>query len=220
MIFFFLLQGSAGLCDSLSIVRRLRSLTSSLSQRTHASTSPSASRPSFQSHTQLHKKLSPANNDIPQRKRDSIVQSPTIFSPFDFTDEDYAKFSVTYIGSAALNPPLSQQSVLDALRVFSEQGTAAGQAAITKNSIDMQVSALGINLSDRKRRLFINRNYPRKQLEGYCAHPCDDNYFAFASQRPGYSSSLKVHVFRRGSESVPQILDAIQFWLEIDPTPS
>jgi hypothetical protein len=127
---------------------------------------------------------------------------------------------VTYIGSAALAPPLSQQSVLDALRVFGEQGTAAGQAAVVKNSIEMQVSALGINLSDRKRRLFINRNYPRKQLEGYCAHPCDDNHFAFASRRPGYSSSLKVHVFKRGSESVPQILDAIQFWLEIDPTPS
>lgn len=198
-------------------MRRLRSLTTSLSQRTHPSTS-AVTRPSFQSHTQLHKKLSPANNDIPQRKRDSVVHSPTIFSPFDFTNEDYAKFSVTYIGSAALNPPLSQQSVLDALRVFSEQGTAAGQAAIMRNSIDMQVSALGINLSDRKRKLFINRNYPRKQLEGYCAHPCDDNYFAFASRRPGYASSLKVHVFKRGSESVPQILDAIQFWLEIDPT--
>ena len=217
-IFFILLQGSAGLCDSLSIVRRLRSLTNSFSQRTHPSTA-TVTRPSFQSHTQLHKKISPAN-DIPQRRRDSITQSPTIFSPFDFTDEDYAKFSVTYVGSAALDPPLSQQSVLDALRVFSEQGTAAGQAAIVKNSIDMQVSALGINLSDRRHKLFINRNYPRKQLEGYCTHPCDDNYFAFASRRPGYSSSLKVHVFKRGSESVPQILDAIQFWLEIDPTPS
>ena len=177
-------------------------------------------RPSFQSHTQLHKKLSPAANDIPQRRRDSIG-SPTIVSPFDFTDEDYAKFVVTYIGSAALDPPLTRQSVLEAMNVFNERGTAAGQAAIVRNSVCMQVSALGINLSDKKRKLFINRNYPRKQLQGYCAHPTDDGYFAFASRRPGYSSSLKVHVFKRGgNEPVEQILDAIQFWLELDPISS
>lgn len=188
----------------------------SFSQRTHPSLT-TTTRPSFQSHTQVHKKLSPAN-DIPQRKRDS-VQSPTIFSPLDFTDEDYAKFPVTYVGSAALDPPLTQQSVLEAMRVFDEHGTAAGQAAVVKNSIDMQVSALGINLSDKKHKLFVNRNYPRKQLEGYCRHPTNNDYFAFASRRPGFSS-LKVHVFKKGSESVEQILDAIKFWLEIDPITS
>lgn len=172
-------------------------------------------RPSFQSHTQLHKKLSPAH-DVPQRRRDSI-NSPTVFSPFDFTDEDYAKFRVTYIGSAALDPPLTRHSVVDAMNKFSEHGVAAGQAAVTKNSIVMQVSALGVNLTDKKRKLFVTRNYPRKQLQGYCAHPNDDGYFCFASRRPGYSSSLKVHVFKRGSEPVEQILDAIKFWLEIDP---
>ena len=206
------MQGSAGLCDSMSFVKRLRSITMSLSQRTSLST---VSRPSFQSHTQLHKKLSPAH-DIPQRRRDSI-NSPTIFSPFDFTEEDYAKFRVTYIGSAALEPPMTQRSVVDAMNKFSECGIAAGQAAVAKNSINMQVSALGINLSDKKHKLFINRNYPRKQLEGYCAHPTDDSFFAFASRRPGYSSSLKVHVFKRGSESVEQILGAVNFWLEIEP---
>ena len=211
------LQGPIGLCDSLGIVRRLRSLTNTLSQRTLVGV-PSATRPSFQSHTQLHKKLSPAN-DIPQRRRDSVT-SPTIVSPFDFTDEDYAKFHVTYVGSATLDPPLTQQSVVEAMNVFSERGTAAGQAAVVKNSVCMQVSALGINLSDKKRKLFIYRNYPRKQLEGYCAHPTDADFFAFASRRPGYSS-LKVHVFKRGgSEPVEQILDAVQFWLEIDPVAS
>ena len=185
----------------------------SLSQWTTAS---SVTRPSFQSHTQLHKKLSPAH-DIPQRRRDS-VSSPTIFSPFDFTDEDYAKFRVTYIGSAALEPPMTQTSVVDAMNKFSEHGVAAGQAAVAKNSINMQVSALGINLSDKKHKLFVNRNYPRKQLAGYCAHPTDDSYFAFASRRPGYSTSLKVHVFKRGNEPVEQVLDAIKFWLELDPT--
>ena len=208
------MQGSAGLCDSLGIVRRIRSLTATLSQRANLSSS-SVTRPSFQSHTQLHKKLSPTH-DVPQRRRDSI-QSPTILSPFDFSDEDYAKFRLTYVGSASLDPPLTRQSVVDAMNKFSEQGTAGGQAAKVKNSISMQVSALGINLSDKTHKLFVNRNYPRKQLEGYCSHPTDDNYFAFASRRPGFWSSLKVHVFRRGSEPVEQILDAIQFWLEIDP---
>ena len=140
-------------------MRRLRSLTATLSLRTNLSTSAVA-RPSFQSHTRLRKKLSPANDDVSQRTRDSIVQSPTVFSPFDFTDEDYAKFSVTYIGSAALEPPLSQQSVLDTMMVFSEQGTAAGQAAITRNSVDMQVSALGINLSDRRRKTLHQQKLP------------------------------------------------------------
>lgn len=208
-----IMQGSAGLCDSLSIVRRIRSLTATLSQRTNLSSS--VTRPSFQSHTQVHKKLSPAH-DVPQRRRDSI-QSPTILSPFDFTDEDYAKFRLTYIGSASLDPPLTRQSVVDAMSKFSEHGTAAGQAAKVRNSVSMQVSALGINLSDKTHKLFVNRNYPRKQLEGYCSHPTDDNYFAFASRRPGFWSSLKVHVFKRGGEPVEQILDAIQFWLEIDP---
>ena len=218
VVIVFTLQGSAGLCDSLSIVKRIRSLTASISQRTNLSTSSTVTRPSFQSHTQLHKKLSPTH-DVPQRRRDS-VQSPTILSPFDFTDEDYAKFPVTYIGSAALDPPLTRQSVVEAINKFGEHGTAAGQAAVVKNSVDMQVSALGINLSDKKHKLFVNRNYPRKQLEGYCSHPTDDSYFAFASRRPGFSSSLKVHVFKRGSEPVEQILDAIQFWLEIDPVTS
>lgn len=188
----------------------------SLTGLTTNSTSYTATRPSFQSHTQLHKKISPTS-DIPPRRRDSINSSPTILSPLEFTEEDYAKFSVTFIGSATLDKPLTRQSILDALAAFNESGTAAGQAAITKNVIDMQVSALGINLSDKKHKLFVNRNYPRKQLVGYCLHPHDSNYFAFGSPKPGFSNCMKVHVFRRGTETTEQILDAIRFWLEIEP---
>lgn len=94
---------------------------------------------------------------------------------------------------------------------------AAGQAAIPKYAIDMQISALGINLSDKKHKLFVNRNYPRKHLVGYCQHPSDPNYFAFASPKPGFADSMKVHVFKRGTESTERILDAIKFWLEVEP---
>ena len=189
----------------------------SLTGLSSTANSTPAARPSFQSHTQLNKKLSPVN-DLPPRRRDSINTSPTIPSPLDFTDEDYAKFSVTFIGSATLNKPLTRHSILDALAAFNECGTAAGQAAITKNVIEMQVSAIGIILSDKKHKLFVNRNYPRKHLVGFCQHPNDVNIFAFGSPKPGFPSSMKVHVFKRGTESTERILDAIKFWLEIEPT--
>ena len=136
----------------------------------------------------------------------------------DFTEEDYAVFAVTYVGSAALDRPLTRQSLLDALRVFEEEGVAAGKAAIAKHVVHMQVSSLGITLTDKKHKLFINRNYPRQQLEGYCINPTDSKYFAFASRRPGFPLSMKVHVFNTCVESTEQIADGIKFWLEIEPT--
>lgn len=119
-----------------------------------------------------------------------------------------------------LDRPLSQQSILDALRAFEEAGVAGGQAAVQKNVIHMQVSALGINLTDKKHRLFISRNYPRKQLEGYCLHPTEPRCFAFASKRPGFVHSIKCHVFRQVQEPTRQIMDAIRFWLELEPVVS
>ena len=196
------LQGSTGGCEGHGILKRLRSLT--IAQR---SSSPTAS---FVSHTPLLKQPS-SSRDQPQHHPGHVL------SPLDFTDEDYARFSVNYVGSAALELPLTPQSVLEAITVFNEEGVAAGQAAVQGNVIHMQVSSLGINLTDKKHRLFVNRNYPRKQLVGYCVHPNDSKCFAIASQRPGFPSSMKVHVFRPVQEPTQQILDAIKFWLEIDP---
>ena len=196
------LQGSTGGCEGHGILKRLRSLT--IAQR---SSSPAAS---FVSHTPLLKQPS-SSRDQPQHHPGHVL------SPLDFTDEDYARFSVNYVGSAALELPLTPQSVLEAITVFNEEGVAAGQAAVQGNVIHMQVSSLGINLTDKKHRLFVNRNYPRKQLVGYCVHPNDSKCFAIASQRPGFPSSMKVHVFRPVQEPTQQILDAIKFWLEIDP---
>ena len=103
------------------------------------------------------------------------------------------------------------------MRAFNEDGMAAGQAAVSRNVIHMQVSSLGINLTDKKHQLFVSRNYPRKQLEGYCVHPQDSKCFAFASHRPGFPHSIKCHVFREVQEPVQQIMDSVKFWLELEP---
>ncbi len=193
---------------SPNILRRLRSLTSSAPKP----------NPSFISHTPLLRQHSDATMDSPPKKRDSI-RTP-ILSPLDFSEEDYARFSVNYVGSATLSPPMSPQSVEEALKLFTNEGVAKGQAAVPKNVIHMQVSSLGINLSDKKHRLFVNRNYPRNQLAGHCIHPQDPQYFAFSSQKPGFPSTIKCHVFRQLHVSTEQIMDAIKFWLELDPISS
>ena len=199
---FLPLQSSTGGCEGHGILKRLRSLT--ISQR---SSSPTAS---FVAHTPILNQPSPS--------RDQPQQHPGhVLSALDFTEEDYARFSVNYVGSAALDFPLTPQSILEAIKIFNEEGVAAGQAAVQGNVIHMQVSSLGINLTDKKHRLFVNRNYPRKQLVGYCVHPSDSKCFAIASQRPGFPSCMKVHVFRTVQEPTQQILDTIKFWLEMDP---
>lgn len=134
----------------------------------------------------------------------------------DFTEEEYARFSVHYVGSATLDPPFTTNSIIKALQVFSQSGVAGGKAAVPKNVISMQISALSIMLIDKKHKLFINRNYPRKQIVGYCMHPLDHAYFSFATHRPGFSD-LKVHVFMQLSEPLTQLLDSLNFWLQMDP---
>jgi len=120
---------------------------------------------------------------------------------------------------------------------------AGGQAAVPKNVIHMQVSSLGITLMDKEHWLFVNRNYPRKQLEGCClkkgvretkeamvlVEECVETVsnlelklLCSCIPAPWTSPSMKVHVFRQVQESTEQIMDAIKlkFWLEIDPVPS
>ena len=130
--------------------------------------------------------------------------------------EDFARFSVHYVGSANLDPPFTADSVVKALRMFSESGVAGGKAAVPKNVVTMQVSASSIMLIDRKHKLFVNRNYPRKQIVGYCLHPQDHTYFSFATHRPGFDD-LKVHVFMQALEPLTQVQDSVNFWLQMDP---
>lgn len=156
---------------------------------------------------------------MPQKKRNA-VQNPLLVSPHTVTDEDYAQYTVTFIGSAALYLPFCQESLLDALKAFKEEGVAAGKAAVAKNSIEMQVSALSVSLSDKTRKLFVARHYSRKQIQGFCVHPTDSKYFAFATLRPGFPNNMKVHVFIHGEEPSSQIIDSLQYWLEISPSTS
>lgn len=130
------------------------------------------------------------------------------------TEEDYACFTVTYVGSTNTEPPFTQQAILDALQSFGTRGAAGGVAFVPKNSVSMQVAALGITLSDQSRLLFVSRNYPRKQVAGYCVHPSLPGYFAFATRRPGFDT-LRCHVFKQLDQPCEQIVGAMKFWLEM-----
>ncbi len=197
------------------LVKRIRSLTMSISNRTSV-TPPTPTRPSFQSHTYLRKQLSPLTNDMPLKRRNA-VQNPLLVSPLDYTEEDYARYAVTYVGSASLYLPFCRDSLLDALEAFEEGGVAMGKAAVTKNSIEMQVSSFSISLTDKTHKLFVARSYGRKQILGFCVHPTDSKYFGFASPRPGFPNNMKVHVFAHGEETSSQIIDSLQYWLELPP---
>ena len=154
----------------------------------------------------------PAGTTPPLSRR---VDSTSPSSDVSETD-DYSRFSVTYIGSATLDPPFTQQSILDALHLFTVSKSAAVQvAAAGKNTVQMQVSATGINLNDQTHRLFITRNYPRKQVIGHTLHPTDKNCFAFATTRPGLSD-LKCHIFRVNKEAMSnKVAEAIRYWLDL-----
>ena len=115
-------------------------------------------------------------------------------------------------------PPFSQASLSHSLSVFKDGGVAAGKAAVAKNVVQMHVSSLGINLVDKKHRLFVSRNYPKKQLVGVCHHGDDEKLFAFGSLRQGYPNEIKCHVFRRIQEPTTQIMEAIHHWLAMSPS--
>lgn len=180
------------------------------------STSPLSS--SFQSYVSSQQITSSMVSDIPLKRKNCVVQPSPLQSSFDSTDDDFAKFSVTYVGSANLEGPFGPSLITEALVTFREGGVASGMAPIAKNSVTMQVSALGINLSDKKHKMFINRNYPQKQIIGYASLPIDSQYFGFATLRPGFKDHLRVHVFISCDLPTEQILYAMQYWLNMTPT--
>jgi hypothetical protein len=193
------------------LLKRLRCIAN-----THKPLCQTGSHPTFISHTpppshhpHTSHKHSPSQSDL---------SSP--LSPLDFPEEQYARFPVTYVGSAVTEPPFTPASLARSLSAFREGGVAAGRAAVVKNVIQMHVSPGGINLIDKKHRLFVNRNYPRKQVVGYCGDAGDERLFAFASLRQGYPNEIKCHVFRRVHESTEQILQAIHHWLDLASSPT
>ena len=178
-----------------------------------------SSQPTFVSHTPPPPH-SPNSHQYSPAPAVTSFKTPPPLSPLDVPEEQFARFPVTYVGSAVTEPPFSPTSLVHALSVFKEGGVAAGKAAVAKNVIQMHVSSLGINLVDKKHRLFVNRNYPRKQLVGYCRDEEDEKLFAFGSLRQGYPNEIKCHVFRRVQESTEHIMQAIHHWLELPPTTS
>ena len=176
--------------------------------------SPLQSPPSF--HSYLGPQHKSTFKDVPLKRKNS-VNVPTKMLSQDFTEEDYAKYSVIYVGSANMMAPFTPESITESLGKFKEGGVSAGMAANVKNSVTMHISALGINLVDncKKQKMFVNRNYPQKQIIGHCMDPSDPTCFGFATFRPGYSDQVRVHVFRQLAEPSQQILDAMKFWLNL-----
>ena len=174
--------------------------------------------PSFHSYI-LGSSPTTAMLDIPKKKRDSVVLNPpqslVATTTAESPEEDHARFPVTYMGSATLEGSFTPYAITQALDTFNREGIAGGMAAIRKNVISMMVSALGINLTDKTHKLFVHRNYPRKQIVGVAMHPYNSSYFAFATTRPGFPDQLKVHVFSQVATSVNEILEGINFWLQI-----
>lgn len=139
---------------------------------------------------------------------------PKPLSSFESAESDHAKFSVTYVGSANIPGPFSSRLVSKSLEMFKEGGVAVGGASVPKNTIIMHISSLGINLTDKKQKMFINRNYPRKQILGHSLNPVEKEYFGFATSRPGFRDQIRVHVFSQLTEPVKQVVDAMIFWLD------
>ena len=225
--FFFSQHHSSGTTASSGFVNRIKSLTCSIAQLSSSQTSTLSSSltmpyPTFQSHL-LESSTTQSPPSLPTQTvssatgNTSYIGSGAIQSPFEFSDEEYAKFQVTYLGSATQDHVLSQHSVEDALYQFSKDGMSAGQAAVTKNTVSLQVSSLGINLTDKSKKLFVHRNYPLKTIIGFCQHYSDNKHFAFATERPGFANVKKVHVFRCLVERPEQVLAAMKYWLQLEP---
>ena len=176
--------------------------------------SPLNSSSTFQSYVSSQQISSSTGADVPHKCKNSVT-IPKPLSSFESAEEDFAKFSVNYVGSANLDAPFSSQSIINSLEKFKEGGTKVGQASVPKNTVIMHISSLGINLTDKKQKMFINRNYPQKQIIGHSVQPVNGEYFGFATFRPGFKDQIKVHVFCQLIEPVQQILDTMSFWLNI-----
>ncbi|XP_019851749.1 PREDICTED: uncharacterized protein LOC109581780 [Amphimedon queenslandica] len=209
-----------GLLSRLKSLRLQRSFSSHSSTSTSTSSSFAPHSPSFQSYLSSTSHVQSSLLDVPRKRKDGVTVPTINPSVSEFSEEEYVKFSLSYVGTANLQTPFTPQSILEALEAFNEKGVAAGMAPPIGNNniIGMYVSPLGINLSDKKQKNFVNRNYPRKSIVGYCRHPFDKRYFSFATLRPGFEEQVKVHLFIESSgQVVDQIMESIQFWLQIPP---
>ena len=130
--------------------------------------------------------------------------------------EEYAKFTMCYIGSATLEGVVTGSTVYDALQTIEEGGVAAGAALVPKNQISFVASSMGVTLVDPTQKMFITRHYPKNQIEAFLRGPDKSNIRGFVTKKTGFEDKIKCHLFKEVIEPLTQIYSAVEYWLKLD----
>ena len=130
--------------------------------------------------------------------------------------EEYAKFTMCYIGSATLEGVVTGSTVYDALQAIEDGGVAAGAALVPKNQISFVASAMGVTLVDPTQKMFITRHYPKNQIEAFLRGPDKSNILGFVTKMTGFEDKIKCHLLKEGTEPLTQIYSAVEYWLKLD----
>jgi len=130
--------------------------------------------------------------------------------------EEYAKFTMTYIGSTTLEDAVTGSTVYDALQAIEEGGVAAGAALVAKNQITFVVAANGVTLVDPSEKMFFTRHYPKNQIEAFLRGPDRSNIMGFVTKVTGFGDRIKCHLLVEAVEPLKQIFSAVEYWLQLD----
>lgn len=126
----------------------------------------------------------------------------------------YAAFNVLYINSVDLESLTGPEAVSRAIdRTF---GSASGPPDAVE--VNLKVSALGITLTDNRRRLFFRRHYPINAVT-YCGLDNQDRRWNFTSESGSTVSISRVFGFvarKQGSATD----NVCHLFAELDPTHS
>lgn len=160
----------------------------------------------FKSHIQGKDSNSPITSPGGKRSHLGLLSNP----------EDYAKFTMRYIGSATLDGVVTGSTVYDALQAIEEGGVAAGAALVPKNEISFVVSAMGVTLVDDTKKMFHRRHYPKNQIEAFLRGPDKSSILGFVTKKTGFGDKIKCHLLREIIEPLTQIYSAVEYWLQLD----
>lgn len=130
--------------------------------------------------------------------------------------EEYAKFTMTYIGSATLEGVVTGSTVFDALQAIEEGGVAGGAALVAKNQITFVTAANGITLVDPSEKMFFTRHYPKNQIEAFLRGPDRSNIMGFVTKVKGFENKIKCHLLAEAVEPLSRIFSAAEYWLQLD----
>jgi len=160
----------------------------------------------FKSHIQGKDNDSPVTSPGGKRSHLGLLSNP----------EEYAKFTMCYIGSATLDGVVTGSTVYDALQAIEEGGVAAGAALVPKNQISFVVSAMGVTLVDDTKKMFYTRHYPKNQIEAFLRGPDKSNVLGFVTKKTGFGDKIKCHLLREIVEPLTQIYSAMEYWLQLN----